>query len=305
MIPTCKRPTDPSSFPTTDHRLRPPTPTGLALAAYLSLAVAAALIAGCGGASNQQPAALGEDSAELEQLARRAALHEQASTIGYDAELCYELGASYWESGQLDSSRVYLEQAVLIDPYHVPSLTWLSRLYYEEGEIAEGILLLDPVVTSMEHPPAEILANMAVLRLAWGDIDHAIEHLLSCQHHHPGYAPAYGNLGYIYLQLGDLESAAGELRAAILHDATVPEFHNNLGIVYRRTDRFEQAANAFKRAIDIDPHFLEAHHNLALLYKVYLNDEDRARRHFRNFLALGGDPGDDVTQLFRRAEESP
>jgi Tfp pilus assembly protein PilF len=78
-----------------------------------------------------------------------------------------------------------------------------------------------------------------------------------------------------------------------------------LGIVYRRQHDFEPAARAFERAIAIDPGFLEAHHNLALLYKLYLFDEDRARRHFRSFIALGGAAEEEIVALFRREEDNP
>jgi Flp pilus assembly protein TadD len=276
-------------------------------AAYLvlvaiSMAFAAWMAGGCGGTTDTRPAAT---AAEVNEAYTRALLSQEVRRQGYTPPLAQEIAASFWRSGQLDSSRVYLEMAVTIDPHYVPALTWLSRLYYEQGEIADGIALLEPVIFALTDPDPELLANLSVLRLAWGDVGEAESLLRTCQVKHPTYAPAYGNLGYLYLQLGDVDRAETELRAAIAQNGEVPEFHNNLGIVYRRAERFEQAADEFAQAIAIDPEFREAHHNLALLYKLYLYDDQRARRHFRSYLALGGRPDQEVSSLFRRVEESP
>ena len=260
-----------------------------------------AMIAGGSGCATAPHTNLAND--EIREGYLRTSLRDALERRRSGAAAAHEIAASFWRSGLTDSSRAYLELAIAIDATHLASLTWLSRIYYEQGAYSAGINLLEPVIEERDLPDPEILANLSVLKLATGELSAAEELLRTCTELHPHYAPAFGNLGYLHLQLGEHEQAASELREAILLDTTMPEFHNNLGIVYRRTGRFDEAVREFGAAIELEPEFREAHHNLALLYKLYLADEHRARQHFRSFLALGGRADQDVTALFRLAEE--
>ena len=149
-----------------------------------------------------------------------------------------------------------------------------------------------------------MLTNLALLKLAWGESEAAGTLLQRSIAEHPSYAPAYGNLGFLELQNGNLAAAQKALERAIELDDDIPEFHNNLGIVHRKQQQFAVAAHDFERAVALEPDFREAHHNLALLYKLYLLDDDKARQHFRRFLALGGQADAEVTALFQVEEKS-
>jgi tetratricopeptide (TPR) repeat protein len=278
------------------HRHRPPRSVPLVQAAIL-VAHLALLTLSCGAPAHQEPR---EASARTRnEAALRARLRGAMLADGVSATLLHRIAASYWRSGQVDSSRQLLEQAVLLDSHHVPSLTWLSRIYYEHGDLAAGIALLQPVVDEAPDIDAEILTNLSVLRLASGDTTAAESLLRHCAERFPDHAPARGNLGYLDLCRGAPGRAISELEAAIRLDPTVPEFHNNLGIALRKTGDFGHAVRAFEQAIAIEPAFLEAHHNLAVLFKLDLFDDDRARQHYRSYIALGGRPRQELMALFR------
>jgi Flp pilus assembly protein TadD len=263
------------------------------------VAAFAACLSGCAG-RNVPP----EVSAPpVDERARRAGyLSEVAAGGPGAADAAYALATSYWRSRNADSTRVSLEQTLALDPHHGPALAWFSRLLYEEGEIERGITLLEPAVAGEAPVGPEILTNLALLKLAWGEPETAATLLARSIAEHSDYAPAHGNLGYLHLQNGDLERAAAELTRAIDLDSKVPEFHNNLGIVHRKQQKFAESERDFERALKLDPDFREAHHNLALLYKLYLSDPERGRNHFRQFLALGGQPDAEVQALFRVEE---
>jgi tetratricopeptide (TPR) repeat protein len=235
-------------------------------------------------------------------MIHRAELSAQMAAGAPAAPLLHATAASYWRSGSPDSTRILLERAVAEDPRYTPSLAWLSRLDFEAGEIERAAALLEPVVAGEPNPDPEILTNLAVCKLAWGEVDRAESLLRTAIDRHPDYAPAYGNLGYLHLQSGDLQSAEADLKQAVARDDRVPEFHLNLGIVHRRQLQFEDATRDFERALALEPELREAHHNLALLYQLYLFDEERAHRHFQRFLALGGQADPEVAALFREKE---
>ncbi len=269
------------------------------LAGGAALAMA---LAGCAGRNAPPEASV---PPVRDERARRADyLSEVAAGGPGAADAAYALAGSYWRSHKADSARVFLEQTLALDPHHAPALAWLSRLYYEEGEIERGITLLEPEIPAEGPVHPEVLTNMALLKLAWGETETAATLLTRAISEHSQYAPAHGNLGYLHLQNGDLERAASELTRAIELDSKMPEFHNNLGIVHRKQQKFAEAARDFERALNLDPDFREAHHNLALLYKLYLSDPERARNHFRQFIALGGQADAEVQALFRVVEET-
>jgi Flp pilus assembly protein TadD len=275
---------------------------GTTIGRLAGVAAFVALLAGCAG-RNAPPEASAPPV--LNEPARRAEyLSEVAAGGPGAADAAYALAGSYWRSHKADSSRIFLEQTLTLDPHHGPALAWLSRLLYEEGEIERGITLLEPAIAAEGPVHPEVLTNMALLKLAWGESETAATLLARAIAEHPGYAPAHGNLGYFHLQNGDMERAASELTRAIALDSKVPEYHNNLGIVHRKQQKFAEAGRDFDRALDLDPDFREAHHNLALLYKLYLADPERARNHFRQFIALGGQADAEVQALFRVGEET-
>jgi tetratricopeptide (TPR) repeat protein len=225
---------------------------------------------------------------------------ESPPSEALSADRAHALASDSWRRGNHDSTRVYLEQALLLEPRHAESLAWLTRLLYEHGEIEAGLRLLDPALRDWDAPPPEVLVNLAVLTLASGDVVAADSILVACADAHPDYAPARGNLGYLRLQFKDYAGAAQQLEAALDLDPGVAEFENNLGIAYREASRLDDAIAAFARAADLDPTLAEAHFNLALVYKLNLDDDERGRAHFRRYLALGGVPDRDVAQLFQR-----
>jgi tetratricopeptide (TPR) repeat protein len=265
------------------------------LAAVLSLLALVAGICGCAG-TRPHPVTIGTDRAA--EAALRADLRQQMSLGEPTVDIVFALATSYSRSGEADSSVAALEQAMGIDPEHLPSLALLSRLYYERGDIDRGVALLEPLAASrIDHGP-EILTNLALLKLAWGDVVAAESLLIRAATEHPDFAPAHGNLAFLHLEMDNPSAAEAELERAVALDDRVPEFHNNLGIIHRRQLRFDDSARAFERAIALAPDFREAHHNLALLTKLYLFDEERSRRHFDRFLALGGEANEAVTALF-------
>jgi Tfp pilus assembly protein PilF len=240
-----------------------------------------------------------------DERALRASYRAQMAAGGTGAaDAAYALAGSYWRGHEPDSARACLEKAVELNPRHPASLAWLSRLYYEAGEIERGIVLLEPAAASDSTASADVLVNLALLKLAWGEADAAKSLLERAIKEHPRSASAHGNLGYLYLQNADLARAGAELTRAIELDPKVPEFHNNLGIVHRKEQKFTDSARDFERAVALDPSFREAHHNLALLYKLYIGDDEKARQHFRRFLALGGQADSEVSALFLREEKT-
>ena len=273
-------------------------------AAIALLALGLGVLSGCAGRS--APPEPEAPPAPADEPTLRAAYRATIAAGGSEAaDAAYALASSYWRTHDPDSTRASLEEAVALNPRHPAALAWLSRLYYEAGEIEQGIALLEPAAAatdSASHP--EVLTNLALLKLAWGESEAAGTLLERSIAEHPRYAPAYGNLGFLQLQNGELERAQKSLERAIELDRNIPEFHNNLGIVHRKQQKFAESARDFERAVELQPDFREAHHNLALLYKLYLLDDDKARQHFRSFLALGGQADAEVTALFQVQEKS-
>ena len=63
-------------------------------------------------------------------------------------------------------------------------------------------------------------------------------------------------------------------------------YHYNLALGYDRADRFGEAVREYKKALEIDFNDADTHYNLAIIYDDYLNDKEKAIKHYQRYLEL-------------------
>lgn len=68
--------------------------------------------------------------------------------------------------------------------------------------------------------------------------------------------------------------------------------HYNLGVLFMRQGQYKEAAGEFEYTVSLNPIDAFAHFNLAVLYDNYLDDPDRAVRHYEHYIRLLPDAGD-------------
>jgi tetratricopeptide (TPR) repeat protein len=112
---------------------------------------------------------------------------------------------------------------------------------------------------------------------------------------YPHVSVFHNNLGVVYKRLGLLPDAVAAYQQAIKIQPRYPEAYYNLGLALREQGEFRRAEDAYRRAIDAAPDFRDANYNLAVLYDLYLNEPEKAIRHYETYLASGGEGRDEVT----------
>jgi tetratricopeptide (TPR) repeat protein len=105
----------------------------------------------------------------------------------------------------------------------------------------------------------------------------------------------HNNLGVVYKRLGLLPEAVTAYQQAIKIQPQYPEAYYNLALALREQGEFRQAEDAYHRALVADPDFRDANYNLAVLYDLYLNEPEKAIKHYETYLASGGEGRDEVT----------
>jgi hypothetical protein len=66
---------------------------------------------------------------------------------------------------------------------------------------------------------------------------------------------------------------------------------------------YQEAVDAFETAIRARPDFLQSHDNVAMCYEFCLQDTSKALKHYRQYVALGGNDAR-VRQLLQATQRS-
>jgi hypothetical protein len=127
---------------------------------------------------------------------------------------------------------------------------------------AEDLIGLETLLRASPRD-AELHDDAAVLYLATGQAERAIDHFRSSAALKPGEAAAHFNLGTALSVAGRLEDAVHEYREALRLRPGYAAAHNNLGLVLATQGRVAEALSHFREAVRLDPGNAQAQRNLA------------------------------------------
>ena len=112
---------------------------------------------------------------------------------------------------------------------------------HDAGMISARVLKLQP-----GNPDA--LHLLGVLAYQAGDQDRAVQLISEAIRTHKTFAPMHGNLALAKLAKGDLNGAAASARKAFELKPSYADAHRVLGLVHQGKGRFEEAVQEFERA---------------------------------------------------------
>jgi len=145
----------------------------------------------------------------------------------------------------------------------------------------------DPSARRIESD--ELLEAASAAR-ARGDLDTAARTLLQGLALDPGSLPARNELAVVLLALGRPEQALELLRWVLKRAPDLAPAHTNCGIAWQATGRLDDALASFRRAVALEPEGAPARNNLALCLRR-LDRHDEAETELRRALELApGDP---------------
>ncbi len=102
---------------------------------------------------------------------------------------------------------------------------------------------------------------------------------------HPGFAPAYVNMGTIYFRQKDYAVAAGYYRKATEVQPDYCLAHYNYANALEELERYDEAIDAYLRSIEVNPRHRDSHYNLALAFERKGNQR-KSLHHWRVYVSL-------------------
>lgn len=148
------------------------------------------------------------------------------------------------------------------DPENIDALYYVAVLALQEGQIAEGIKVIERALTV--GPPQGRLFNLlgqAHLRLNQDDAAlESFDRAIACE---PGFADAYGNRANVLADMGRLGEAVVAFDRALALRPNNAEDICNRASVLADLGRLEEALAGYERAIALLPDLVQAHYNRA------------------------------------------
>lgn len=119
-----------------------------------------------------------------------------------------------------------------------------------------------------------------------GETSLAIKLLSDTTKKHPGFSPAFTNLGLQHLKNKDYLQAESNLQKAIKLNPQDAVAHNHLGVLSRINGDFKNAKLMYQQAIKFKPSYANAHLNLGILLDLYLAELPEALIHYNKYQSL-------------------
>jgi tetratricopeptide (TPR) repeat protein len=145
------------------------------------------------------------------------------------------------------------EEALKLDPKHMPSMYHLAMLYTQTKQYPKAIDAWQHYVKATNGKP-NAYSNLGFCYELAGETDHAEEA------YHKGIAAdsrnqaCRVNYGLMLARTGKINDAINQLSVVL----TPAQVHYNVGSVYEQQGKREQAKAEYKKSIELDPNFLDA-----------------------------------------------
>lgn len=266
----------------------------------LGLALAGFHLAGCTPTQMRvasDPTTPGDATTEALAAAR-------ASAEAYPSEPYYahQVAVLELEQGQTAAAEASLAAALERDPAYAPSLSLLSKLYYDAARFEEGIVLLQDGRARLEAAgqpfPDELRGGLALHHAAIGDVEAAEELIIPLRRDGPHWMTLGSVLTYVTLQGDDFKTAPRLAERALRAGGETAANLNNQGISLLQVGDPAGAREAFLRALEIDPDLAAAMYNLAIVEKFYFFDEEKAKDWFGQYAARSEQDPDELRVVF-------
>lgn len=182
-----------------------------------------------------------------------------------------------------------LRTALSRDAEHAPSLSLLSKLFWDQSRHEEAVALLEGArAATAEH--RELRLALALHYEAMEEFDRAAALMESAN-------PTESMRTWLQLRGDDFTVAEATARRALDADPDSAVNRNNWGITRLYAGEPEAARKAFLTAIDADPKLPGPFYNLAIVDRFYRFDEDSARDWFRRYLEFSTEDPDGLAEI--------
>jgi tetratricopeptide (TPR) repeat protein len=189
------------------------------------------------------------------------------------------LGAEYYERGNMDEAIVQFENALAIEPGYADAYNNLGNAYKTLGRNTEAREKFERVLR-LRPRHADAWNNLGIAFKEEGRLGDAARAFAKALRLRPEYSEARNNLGVVYYLEGHYDGAIDEFKETLRLRPDMAEAHNNLGNVYKRKKLYDAALHEFQRALTLKPGYPEVYNNIGSVYKK-MGNYDEAIVYFR------------------------
>jgi len=257
-------------------------------------AAACLLVAGCSSVSRlsgggDHPAGVPSGADTAAEIARLETKAAERPAEPYWPFRVAEIHAGAGDAAQAETS---LRAALARDPDHAPSLSLLSKLWFEAGRHDEAVALLEQAA-ARKPLPEPLRVALALHYDALGEVGTADSLVNGLD---GDWATDGAALTYLHLRGDDFLRSEETARKALDAEPSAVN-HNNYGIALLYGGRPDEARKHFLKAEDLDPALPGPLYNLAIVDRFYRFDVDGARKWFARYRELADDDPDGLADV--------
>lgn len=210
------------------------------------------------------------------------------------------IGLCYSKLAKDDFAAEYFIKALSFNPKSVQTYINLSDVYFRNGNIVDGINLLENAVTLL---PEEIALKHYLSRFYKDDCryDLAMNELFEILDIDPDNLDAYWDLGNIQFELGDYDSAVDNYENVLEKITNNEIMYYQTALAYEANDNPDKAISNHLKAVSCNENFHPSYKKLGILFMAR-NDFESAIEYFTDYLNfdLPSDEKKTIEDLIKR-----
>jgi tetratricopeptide (TPR) repeat protein len=176
-------------------------------------------------------------------------------------------------ANRFDEAEAVYRQVLTLDPREANSLTNIGTIFFQRGQLAEGIPFFEASLQAKPNQP-NALSNLAHGLTKLGRFEEARDACEKAVDLEPVNADAWNNLGNARRELGDNEGAITAYEQAHALQPTMITALGNLSTLLRGLKLPGAAAETLKRALAIDPYYVDAWNELGNCLQEMKQEEE-------------------------------
>jgi Tfp pilus assembly protein PilF len=246
------------------------------------------------GGKNSGPARV-ESRQEAPKPDKFAEARAQIQAAPREAYWPYHLAELYLAADSTAEAIDALKASLTADPGYAPSVSLLSRIYYDAHMHPQAVTLLEDYLAHNATAPDALRASLALNYDALGDTEKADAALAACA---PGSRDAASARVLSRLRGNDNTALLEEAKRALDDDAKSAANHNNYGIALLVAGRPFDARDEFRAALNLEGELPGALYNMAIVETFYFFDDSSGREWYARYLKVDNEDPDNLKAHF-------
>ncbi|OGH98196.1 MAG: hypothetical protein A2104_06165 [Candidatus Melainabacteria bacterium GWF2_32_7] len=175
-----------------------------------------------------------------------------------------ETALQYLQNGDLQQSKVILEQILGQNPDNPNALYWLGIIFYQVKDYNQAIYNISKAIEI--NSTDQYCFDLGQIFLELNLLNESIHYLRNTLTLNPQKIEAYYCLGEALFKANNFEEAATCFQMFIQVYPDDVDAYFNLGISFLKIKKTQEAIIAFKKAIELDPNAFDFYYNLGIAY---------------------------------------